>query len=231
MTIDDCIIAAVNEATRKVKTTTDLGAKYNSLLNSANRLQKQWANSSGVDWFSLYNGSVSCGDITATDTFALDSTIRKISPQEGDYIAISKAGQFWYYNEVPANRFRSFVPGGADPWTWGTQNTVARVGGNLTFAIPFISTSPQLGGTLEVPAFLFVTDIVSGTDVVQVDDPNWLIDMLAAEWARNDKTRQYMEPNFVADANEKMAKMVSNNGSQLEELINLTNLSAAGETW
>lgn len=231
MTIDEAIIAAVNKATRKVKTTADLGAKYDSLLNSADRLQKQWANQSGVDWFSLYDPSVSSGTITATDTFALDDSIRKISSQEGDYVAIQNGTSYWYYNVVPANRFRSFVTGGADPWAWGTQNTVARIGGNLVFATPFVSGNPQIGGTLKIPAFLNVADIADGDDDVQVDDPNWLVDMLAAEWARNDKTRQYMEPNFVADAQEKMAQMVRNNGSQLEEVINLTDLYGTGETF
>lgn len=218
------------KATRKKKTAAELGTKFTSLVVAADTLQKQWGNESGVDWMSLYS-VVDLGQITATDTFDLDDSIRSLSKQEGDYIMISNGTRYWYYNLVPITRFRSFVPGGSDPWIWGTQNTIAQVGRELKFARAFISTDSQFGGTLSTPAFLYVDDIVTGSEDVQVDDPLWLVDMLAAEYVRNDKTRQYMEPNFIADANKKMEDMKRNGGTALEEVISLADTFLMGESW
>lgn len=226
MIVDTAIQKAYLKATRKFVTTpsTDLpSAKYNALLAEADSVQKYWQSEEGVQWNSLRT-LFNVGTVTATDTFALDPTIDQLSTQEDDNVTITNNGQTWYYDIVEAPRLR---PAGN---TTGTR--CAKVGSNLVFDIPFTSSMPQFGGTIKVPAYLNVNDITAGGNVIQVDDPMWMVDMLAAFYVLNDKVRQGFYPDFVAQANSRMVAMKrANEQSQIEEVTNDVDLTTSGETW
>jgi hypothetical protein len=68
-----------------------------------------------------------------------------------------------------------------------------------------------------VPGYGFVTFPDYDAGEIPVDDPNWLVTIVAAEFTRNDKTRSNQYPNLVAEANVLMRKMKENNGGRVEE--------------
>ena len=66
-----------------------------------------------------------------------------------------------------------------------------------------ISTSDQIvAGELFVPGYYIPADLVNSTDVIPVDDPNWLTMALASELAFNDVTYEdkYVDLNTKANA-------------------------------
>ena len=81
----------------------------------------------------------------------------------------------------------------------------------LTFNSPIISTSQIVGGQLKVPAYYLPNNLVSQTDLVSVDDPNWLVYATAAELARNDPAKDSQFSNLIGISNDLYTKMVQAN--------------------
>ena len=94
----------------------------------------------------------------------------------------------------------------------------ARIGSTLRFARPFTADSPQLGGTLQLPVYLKAIHLVDATDEVPVDDPNWLVTRTAAEYVRNDVTRQQQFEALMSEANNLLALMRDKLDEQYEEI-------------
>jgi hypothetical protein len=209
LTVVDLIAGAYLKATGSVSTLTSTDDDWTKLLTIANYYQQNWANEVGVDWKSLYSPKVSCGTVTATDTFSLDSTIHKISQQQEDPIRIvwSNGTSYTDYTLVAPDRLKVEYNDGA---------YVAQNGSSLLFNKAFVPTDNEFGGTIYVPAYTLPATLSVGTDVVSVDIPEWLVTICAAEYVRNDLVRQNQYPNLLAEANELMKKMVENNGAQLE---------------
>lgn len=83
----------------------------------------------------------------------------------------------------------------------------------VTFYDTIASTSQIVGGTLKIPGIYLPDPLVLSTDIVAVDDPEWLVLIVASELARNDAAKSDQFPNLVAMANERYTKMISANGS------------------
>ena len=66
-------------------------------------------------------------------------------------------------------------------------------------------------GIITVPAYYLPSDISASTDIVAVDDPNWLVYIVASELARNDPAKDDMHPTLVGMANELYLKMSNAN--------------------
>jgi hypothetical protein len=193
---------------------------WTKVLSLANLNIDAWAAEPSIDWVSLYS-IVPIGTVTATDTFDLDSSIRKISNQEGDVIRITHTdGNHTDYSLIPPNRLKDY----------STGNYVAKIGATLVFNNAFESTDPQFGGTINVPAYLFPDHLVADSDDVPVDDPNWLVMSVAAEWARTDLTLAQNYPLILAKANELMVNMKQANGGQLNTVPKKT-IPNSGQNW
>jgi hypothetical protein len=202
------VAAVYLKATGKVTTLTPGGDKYNKIVGIGNFYIQQWARERGVDWNSLYDPAYEIGTITATDTFDLDDDVRKISPQEGDFVRITHTnGQTTDYSVITAQNLRRY----------STGSYVAQIGRTLKFNIPFTSVSAQLAGTLTVPVYLYPDLLINPSDTLPVDDPNWLVLMTAAEYNRNDLIKQNQYGNIIAEANESMAGMKEANEAQISE--------------
>lgn len=208
MTLSDFIAQSYLRATGTVSTLTSSDSDWTKLLQLANIFQTQWAKEPGVDWVSLYSPAVSCGTITATDTFNLDSSIYKISQGEDDAIRIDWTDGTHYtdYTLVSPERLKYYTTG----------NYVAKIGSTLKFNKTFAATDKEFGGTIHVPAYTLPSDLANSSDVVMVDIPDWLVTRCAAEYVRNDLVKQNQYPNLIAEANELMKKMIENNNAQLE---------------
>jgi hypothetical protein len=219
MTITDYIADAYLKSTGKTTTLTS-GTKYERIIALGDYYQRRWAREPGIDWNSLYDPAVSLGAVTATDTFDIDtSSIRKLSDRQGDTVRIVWSDGVGYtdYDIVDANKLKDY--------SWGVNKEspngsyCAQIGSQLVFNHTFTSDDSQYGGEIFVPAYTFPDEINSDnpdTDEVQVDDPDWLVTRVAAEYVRNDITRRSRYPELLQEANEIMERMKNDNDGQID---------------
>jgi len=221
MTITEAVTAAYLRATGKATPPTSGGSKYNEIVALLDFYQRRWAREPEVDWNSLYDPAFSIGTVTATDSFDLDtSSIRKLSDREGDYVRIMWTDGTGYtdYTIVDADKLKDYFSGQNKENYKGFY--CAQIGKQLVFNHTFASTDSQYGGDIQVPCYTFPDEITStspDSDEVQVDDPDWLVTRVAAEFVRNDITRRQRYPELLSEANEIMDRMKADNGSQVDE--------------
>lgn len=229
MTTSEFVAAVILKATGKTSTSISGDTKWTKVLGIANLLIDSWQNEPDVDWSSLYDPSFSIGTVTNTDAFDLDDEIRKVSDTEGDVVRINHTDGTGYtdYDVVPADTLKQYYSGQNKENSFG--NYCAQIGRRLVFNRKFVSTDPQYGGTIYVPAYLYADHLVGDSDEVPVDIPNWLVVMSAAEYVRNDITRQNQYPNLISEANQLMVRMKEDNDAQVSQL-NMPWL-APGASW
>ena len=198
MTVSDYVQKAYLLATGKTTTLAEGTAKYTKFLNLANLLQLKWQNEPGVDWPSLYLRENVSGTVSATDTFALPATIRKLSQRPEDKVRITRTDSTLdYYDIIQPDELKRYIG----------YNACAKIGSNLVFPSAFTASSAQFGGTIRVPGYGSVETLADDADTIAVEDPDWLCYMAAAEYVRNDITRQAQYGNLVALAVDSMNHM------------------------
>ena len=215
MDVDTAIAAAYLRATGKTTTLASTSAKYLRLFGLLKYFTRERARERGVNWNDLYDPDLSIGTVTATDTYDLDSTIMKLSDREGDFVRIFHDDDVAItdYTIVPANTLKDHF--------WGQNKEsysgfyCAQMGTTLVFNHKFTSTDPQFGGDIQVPCHVFPEELTTGTDELQCPDPDWLVVRAAAEYVRNDITRQNQYSNLLSEANEKMQAMKDENDGQI----------------
>jgi hypothetical protein len=229
VTTSEFVAAVILRATGKTSTAVSGDTKWTKVLGIGNLKIQDWADEPGVDWNSLYDPLFSIGTVTATDTFALDDSIRKISDTKDDYVVVNHTdgtGQT-QYQVVAADDLKNYY--------WGqnkesyTGYYCAQIGRNLVFNHKFVTTDPQYGGTILVPVYTYPEPLVGDSDDVPVDIPNWLVVVAAAEYVRNDITKQNQFPGLIAEANEIMQRMKDDNDAQVQEVHG--DWSPLGMTW
>lgn len=227
MTVADAITQSYLLATGKPTAPASGTNKYNRLLGLLNIFTRSWAGETGVDWQSLRITSNVTGTVTATNTFALPTTIAKVSKTLEDPIRILHAdGQTEsQYTIVPAQKLYK----NGTRVNGASGQTVAIIGDNLVFDTAFTATSPQFGGTIQVPGYKFPATLSAAGDLIEVDDPDWLCFMTAAEYVRNDTTRVQQYGNLVALANNAMEGMKEANNAQFEQVT--AEWTPLGATW
>lgn len=204
------------------KATAPSTNNYNKILALGNMFQLTWANEQGIDWFSLRQVSA-IGTVGATDTYDMGD-MGKVSSQEGDYVTILRLdGKQSIYTIVPISKLYSMSTGNAD-------GLCARSGTTLVFDSAFLTTAPQFGGTINVPNYVTPDSLVNVGDEIQVDDPFWLCARSAAEYVRNDVTKQNQYGNLVALAVDSMDSMKEHNRSQREE-VDMSEWRPLGQSW
>lgn len=176
----------------------------------------------------MYTPELSFGSVTNTSTFALPGTVRKISDTIGDYVRIDHTDgtTSTKYDIVSAENLKRYYTGNK---SGSIGNYCAQIGTNLVFNHTFVSTDPQFGGTIKVPVYTVPTTLVADADVVPVDIPMWLVTITAAEYVRNDITRQNQYPNLIAEANQLMQRMKDDNEAQVEQAYRVP--VARGNGW
>lgn len=224
MTTTEFVNATYLKATGKVATFAVGSTKWNKILGIGNFYIDNWETEPGVDWQSLYDPAYDLATITATDTYELDKAIRKISQTEGDTIRVYHSGsttRFTEYDLVNASELRNYSVGAY----------CARVGNALMFNTAFTSTMPQFGGSLVIPVYTFAPKIERAADIIPIDNPNWLVLISAAEYIRNDITRQQQYGNLVAEANQAMQRMIHDNVGQINRVSQPWSPTAAYDIW
>lgn len=219
MTVDQAISRAFLHAQRKPVAPASGTTKYNALLAIADSMQKMWATEPGIEWDSLYALVQLSVVVSATDTFALDGSINDLSQREGDYVLVTNGTNTVQYTVVDPDQL----------YTYRNSNVCARIGSNLKFSRAFTTTGGMIGYNIKVPAIGYVPDITTGSQTVSVDDPMWLVYMMAAEFCRNDTVKSGQYDNLLQMADQHMQKMKQANGGQYQEIARPW--AAAGADW
>lgn len=182
------------------------------IVAQGNFFLKQWVREPGVEWNSLYDPAYSLGTVTATDTFAIPAAVYKLSPQEGDYVRIEHSGSDSYtdYELVPHDQLKK---------RYNSGNYCAKIGRNLVFNTAFTATDAEFGGDITAPVYLFPAEFSADTDEIEIDDPNWLVLVTAADRVRHDVTRKDLREDLVNQANVAMAVMKEDNEGQINEVV------------
>jgi len=237
MLVDTAINKVNLLANGKGSTLTVDGTKYTKILALLNFYKDVWAQEPGVQWNSLRSLTSLAATVSTATSYALPASVidgtAKLSTQEGDFVRIlhtdgvsesdyTLVQDSKLYNDGPT------VNNAGGMW-------VARRGNNLIFPTAFTASMAQYGGTIKVPIYTTPADMVTSTsdptDVVEIDDPYWIIFMAAAEYVRNDVTKQNQYANLIAQATNCMYGMKENNEAQLEEVYRTSLGPAMGETW
>jgi len=221
MTVQEFVADAYLLSTGKTTTLTS-GTKYQRIIALGDFFQRRWAREPGIDWNSLYNPAFSLGTVTATDTYDIDtSSVRKLSDRQGDSVRIVWSDGVGYtdYDVVDANKLRDYSYGVNAESPLGFY--CAQIGGTLVFNHTFTTSDSQYGGEIFIPCYVFPDEITStntSSNDVQVDDPDWLVTRVAAEYVRNDITRRSRYPELIAQANEIMDRMKDDNDGQIDTI-------------
>lgn len=194
MKVEELINLAFQTATGKQRTLEVGGLKYNRMLAIANMAAAQWEAEPGVTWGSLCD-VVDIGNFTAGNAkYRLPNSVRRVDMRRNIYL--EKDGISHMFEYLTPSQLQGRNPG------------VAVFGWNLQFYTPLDSFD---GWRIKVPAVLRVKKMENPDDVVQVDDPNWLVYMVAAEYVRNSRTKQNQYASLIALARNAMEGMKANN--------------------
>lgn len=92
------------------------------------------------------------------------------------------------------------------------------------------------GAVLTVPGYYIPANITSASDIIVVDDPNWLVYSAASELARNDAAKDDQFPTLLGMANELYRKMSDANNDvgflQMNSIVNnMPQVSLGTEDW
>lgn len=171
--------------------------KSNLYLAIANRKQQEYSKDPRNKWNSLFEiraiSPVIDALTTPTLTYDLDGDFYLPS----DYARVVKTdGSYTEYPIVKAQQ-RNLMD--QSLYIHGTNPK------KITFA-QTIDTGLD-GATMYVPGYYVLTDLVDSTDLVLVDDPNWLVYAVASELARNDAAKDSEFPNLIGMANDLYKKM------------------------
>ena len=210
MTTSEFVQAVILKATGKASNLVSTDTKWIKIVSIANRQIRKWERV--ADWNSLYDPHYVIGTVSATDTYELDDEVRKLSDTPGDTVRIvydTDNNLFSEWQVVNAERLKQYSSG----------NYCAQVGKNLVFNKTFKTTDTEYGGSIQVPVYLYAEPLTSASSEVPVDDPEWLICMTAAEYVRNDVTKQNQYPNLVQEANDILQTMIDDNDGQIVEVL------------
>lgn len=201
VTGDDLVNNAYLRLNGKLPTFTAGSSKYDSMLAIGNMQIGVWENA--YDWSSLRDSALSFGTVTATDTFALPVTVNYISKSIGDTVKITRLdGTIDEYETVSIDVLHRY-----------SGNYCAQKGRSLVFADAFTSTSPQFGGTIKAPVYLYASRLTDGSSTVPVDDPNWLFVASAAQSASASIVKANMYGDLLQEARGLMENMIQSDST------------------
>lgn len=204
MTAAQVIQKAFLHAQRKATPPAQGSPKYLALLGIVDSMQKLWAAEPDTDWDSLYEDKVLSATAPLSNTVTLDASIDYLIKMESNPVLIG------------TTEFKVVSP--KQLYTFKDSNVCAQIGSNLKFSKTLDSSLTGL--SIQVPAIMRIGDITAtdGSDVVQVDDPMWLVYASAAEFNRNDLVKVAQYENLLNLADQLMQKMKSKNISSVQEV-------------
>jgi len=172
-----------------------------------NRLISDWEELR--EWKELWTYETSGGTLTAGDTtYPMNAAVRRLSEvielvdSDGNisYIPVIESAQKQHYT---AQQVRAaYVTGVAGSYVL-----------NLTWTPQ--STDSDIGATIKYPYYKYATKLSADADVVEMSDPNWLVDATVAEVSN----QPFKKQTFDARAQAKMRQMLFNNEDAEDQTI------------
>jgi len=212
-TVDWVIQKAYTYAKGKAVPPISGTTKYTTLVSIIDSMQKTWSIESGVDWDSLYEFRTLTATPDGTNFVPLDADIARVIKVEDEPILVNGIE----YIIIAPSQIRKYRFG----------NYVAVVGNKLKFSH---ALDASLTGTaVKVPIVRQVGDLISGSSIVEVDDPMWLATASAAEFDRNDVVKAANYNLLLSVAEQFMTKMKENNGGAFEAVD--TPWHPEGQSW
>lgn len=198
--------------------------KYNLLISLVDNEQKDWADEPGVQWNSLYNPVTLTATIQANvKTYALDQTIGDPSLYMNDQVILTPVG-----GGQSSQQFAKFVM--PDQLTqYDIDLACAIEGRNLVFSQAFSASDALIGGSILIPNYGYVNDLANPTDIVQCDNPMYLVYMTAAAFIMNDIIKAGNYNLMLAKAAEVMTKMKELNDAHYDQVA--SDPVVQGMTW
>lgn len=201
MNLSEVINLAYQMATGKTKTLSVGNSKYERMLNIANMANMQWESEPDVVWGSLCEDR-EIGVIDDKTSYKLPEDVRTVDFRK--FITLKKDGRTWAIPFISPQLFKNGCYGALQ----------------LGWKIDFNGLSKDMqGAEIIVPVIRHTKKLVNPEDKVEVDDPYWLIYMMAAEFVRNSRTKSNQYGNLVTLAQASMAGMKSRNGYKFDEVI------------
>lgn len=233
-TLDQLVANTYLLATGKTTPLSQGTTKYTKITALANLFTRQWSREVGTDWRSLRTIVTFAATISATDTYALPTTISEVSSQDGDFVRVYHTDGVSEsdYTLVPIERLYDDGPtlNNGGRMEHNATGTCAIYGGNLIFSRAFLSTDPQIGASIKMAGFSIPAALVNPSDLIVVDDPFWLEARCAAEYVRNDVTRVQLYQSLIEQANVAMEQMKEYNSTQ-DEYMYTGSWRPLGNTW
>lgn len=201
MNLSEVINLAYQMATGKTKTLSVGNSKYERMLNIANMANMQWESEPDVIWGSLCEDR-EIGVIDDKTSYKLPEDVRTVDFRK--FITLKKDGRTWAIPFISPQLFKNGCYGALQ----------------LGWKIDFNGLSKDMqGAEIIVPVIRHTKKLTNPEDKVEVDDPYWLIYMMAAEFVRNSRTKSNQYGNLVTLAQASMAGMKSRNGYKFDEVI------------
>lgn len=197
--------------------------KANVMLNIANRKIQEWATDPRNKWNSLFEIRSVDTIAVATPTYNLDADFF----QPSDFAKVVKTDDSEVEYPIIKAQQRNVLDGqslyvsGLNPKTITFSQTIE---------------SGLNGGELFVAGYFIPASMTLAADIVPVDDPNWLVYIVASELARNDPAKDDQFPTLAGMANDLYRKMSDANNDtgflQMNTVVNnMPQISSDTEDW
>jgi hypothetical protein len=206
MTRLEAITTAFLLATGK-STLPAIGNTKRDLLTSlAVKFYRDWQTETGVEWESL-SRDVSAGNASANnDTYPLADDIHFISKDENNFTVINNT-------KFKVVSFRQLSK-------YQYSNAVAHIvedgSHSIKFSKAFATGDALIGKEILVPCIIKLEDIAKDDSDILIDQPEWLAERVAAQYAYSFKSLRDMYDDLLAMANDRMNSMKAANGTGSE---------------
>lgn len=201
MNLSEVINLAYQMATGKTKTLSPGNSKYERMLNIANMANMQWESEPDVIWGSLCEDR-EIGVIDDSTSYKLPEDVRTVDFRK--FITLTKGSSSWTVPFISPQLFKGGCYG------------VLQLGWKLDFNG---LTEEMKGAKIIAPVIRRTKKLVEPEDKVELDDPYWLVYMIAAEFVRNSRTKSNQYGNLVTLAQSSMEGMKNRNGYKFDEVI------------
>lgn len=201
MNLSEVINLAYQTATGKTKTLSPGNSKYERMLNIANMANMQWESEPAVIWGSLCEDR-EIGVIDDNTSYKLPEDVRTVDFRK--FITLTKGSSSWTVPFISPQLFKGGCYG------------ALQLGWKLDFNG---LTEEMKGAKIIAPVIRRTKKLVEPEDKVEIDDPYWLVYMIAAEFVRNSRTKSNQYGNLVTLAQSSMEGMKNRNGYKFDEVI------------
>jgi len=196
----ELLINNINDAYRGEEDVPAVGTtEYDYWLRVINRKQREWAKDVKQKWSSLFEIRTLSPVVTSGQQ-AYNLPTDFIKPSDQVWVNFNTTQRIYFTLKNPQFRER-----------YHNAYISVRNPKTLTFVDIVDTNTNILGKSISMPGYFMPAELVAKTDVVAVDDPDWLVYAAASELAFNDITYEDKYIDLNTKANSLYVQMVQAN--------------------